>query len=735
MRALAAVLVLASLLPGQPVQDTAPSRAPLRTRWAADVAETPHPEYPRPQLVRERWLNLNGTWELSLTAAAAPPTWDRTVRVPFPLESALSGAGVTLRPEQCARYRRKFTVPEGWRGQRVWLHFGAVDWEARVLVNGTEVGSHRGGYDPFAFDVTPALRHDAEQEVVVEVRDPTDTGTQPRGKQVLRPHGIWYTPTSGIWQTVWLEPVPARGIERLRLRTEVEPPRVEVTVEGHVEGLTLLAEVGTAKGRGEAHRPLVLAMPGAKAWSPDAPTLYPLVLEVRDGDTVVDRVESYVGLREIAVGPDAAGVPRLLLNGKPLFQLGTLDQGFWPDGLYTAPTDEALRFDLEATKAMGFNMVRKHVKVEPATWYAHCDRLGLLVWQDMPSGDRYIGGSDPDVERTQESAAQYERELGAVMGALGNHPCVVVWVPFNEGWGQFATARIARWVKERDPTRLVDSASGWTDRGVGDVHDVHVYPGPGMPAVERQRAAVLGEFGGLGLPLVGHTWQDEKNWGYRTFADQEALTSAYVDLLADLRFLVPKGLCAAVYTQTTDVEIEVNGLLTYDRAVWKMDRERVRAANLAVHLPPPEIAVLVPCAEDGDATWRYTTQAPGDGWEKVSFDDGGWQTGAGGFGTEGTPGARVGTRWDGADVWLRRTFTLPEGLDPASLRLRLHHDEDVEVFVNGVEVAREQGYRTSYRDLRPTRADAFRAGPNTLAVHCHQTRGGQYIDVGLVAWK
>ncbi|MEZ5962451.1 MAG: glycoside hydrolase family 2 TIM barrel-domain containing protein [Planctomycetota bacterium] len=744
---LAWLTLLALLAQPAGAQDAATTSAPkkprLQTRWAADVdPSAPRPEYPRPQLVRSRWLNLNGTWDLSITGADEAPAYDARVLVPFPLESALSGVATALRPEQCARYRRTFRVPAAWRSERIWLHFGAVDWEARVRVNGTDLGTHRGGYDPFSVDITPALQEDEEQELVVEVRDPTDRSTQPRGKQVLRPGGIWYTPTSGIWQTVWLEPVPALGIGGLRLRTRVDPAQVEVQVDGRVEGLRLVAEVGTpgpesatapVLAEGPADAPLTVAIPHPRLWTPDSPTLYELHLTLENGGETIDRVQSYFGLREIARGV-VDGKPRLLLNGKPLFQLGPLDQGFWPDGLYTAPTDAALRFDLEATKELGFNMVRKHVKVEPATWYAHCDRLGLLVWQDMPSGDRYIGSRDPDVERSRESAQQYERELCAVMDALRNHPSLVMWVPFNEGWGQFDTARIAELVHRRDPTRLVDSASGWTDRGVGDVHDVHVYPGPGMPPVEAERAAVLGEFGGLGLPLAGHTWQDEKNWGYRSFDDQAALTDAYVEVLSELPFLIERGLCAAVYTQTTDVEIEVNGLLTYDREVWKMDRARVRAANLAVHQPPPKIEVLAPCAEQGRVEWRYSTGKPETGWQDASFDDSSWQVGAGGFGTEGTPGARIGTAWQTGDIWLRRHFALPADIDPAGLRLRLHHDEDVEVYVNGIEVAHQKGYRTSYRYLAPSTRSPFRAGDNVLAVHCKQTTGGQYVDVGVVRW-
>jgi hypothetical protein len=721
-----------------PAQDQAGT---LRSVFAAQVdPAAPHPEYPRPQMVRAHWLNLNGEWQLATTPldAPQPASFPGRVLVPFPLGSSLSGAAETLDPTERAWYRRAFRVPAEWHGDRIWLRFGAVDHEARVWVNGTEVGTHAGGYDPFAFDVTDVLRGGGEQELVVAVHDPTDAGTQPRGKQVLRPHGIWYTATSGIWQTVWLEPVPRLGIDDLRLRPSIAPRQLEVRVQGHLDELQLEAVVEGDEEpivrRGDATRPLVIPLPDAALWSPDQPVLHRLRLRVRDGEQVVDEVESYFGLREVAVGKVDGGPPRLLLNGAPLFQLGTLDQGFWPDGLYTAPTDAALRYDLEVTKQLGFNLVRKHVKVEPATWYAHCDRLGLMVWQDMPSGDRGIGPDDADLARSRDSALRYERELLAMIDALANHPCIVMWVPFNEGWGQFDTVRIAGVVRARDPSRLVNAASGWTDRGGGDVHDVHVYPGPAMPAVEETRAAVLGEFGGLGLPVAGHTWQQERNWGYRSFTRREDLQQAYLDLLAELRLLVPQGLGAAVYTQTTDVEVEVNGLLTYDRALLKVDATAVRAANLTVHRPPRRVAVVAPCALHGAVLWRQRLEAPGDGWQRPEFDDAAWQEGPGGFGRHGTPGARIGTAWTTADIWLRRRFELPPGTDAASLHLLVHHDEDATIHVNGVPVLRLSGYATRYRHHRlpAAAAAAFRPGPNLLAVHCRQTAGGQFIDVGVV---
>jgi beta-galactosidase/beta-glucuronidase len=415
----------------------------------------------------------------------------------------------------------------------VFLHFGAVDWEAKVWVNGKSVGEHRGGYDAFSFDVTEHLKKTGEQEVVVGVWDPTDAGTQPRGKQVNNPGGIYYTPITGIWQTVWLEPVPEVSIASLKLLPDAATGDVVAQVQLRGEprkGHTLvgrIAEDGKALAKAvdeQLNPPALLLRAGKpKLWSPESPTLYDLTIDlVGPGGVVHDSVQSYCGFRTVGVGKDDKGVMRLLLNGKPYFQVGPLDQGFWPDGLYTAPTDEALRFDLDMTKKLGFNMTRKHVKVEPARWYAHCDRLGLLVWQDMPSGDRSIRPDQPDIQRSEASAKQYELELKRMIDQLHNSPAVIMWVVFNEGWGQFDTARITNWTKEYDPTRLVNNASGWADRKVGDVMDIHVYPGPRAPRPEEKRAGVLGEYGGFGLGIEGHSWS-QTTWGYLGTRDRAEL--------------------------------------------------------------------------------------------------------------------------------------------------------------------------------------------------------------------
>jgi hypothetical protein len=585
------IFLLSCLLPFLAVaSDWQPAVGPLKTRWAADVSpKNALAEYPRPQMARSAWLNLNGLWDLAITGkdVEKPEGFSTQILVPFPVESALSGVMKHVSENERLWYRRTFNLPRRWEGKRILLHFGAVDFEARVLVNGKEVGKHRGGYDAFTFDVTEAVRLTGPNEILVSAWDPTDASTQPRGKQIRNPHGIWYTPTSGIWQTVWLEPVSAAYIKDLKIVPDVDTSSVTIhpiTTAGLGASMVEISIMDGPRaiytGSVTAGGTLTLPVKEAKLWSPEHPYLYDVVVRLKIGSTTVDKVESYFGMRKISLGKDSKGFTRLMLNNEPYFQFGPLDQGFWPDGIYTAPTDKALRYDIEMTKKMGFNMARKHVKVEPERWYYWCDKLGLLVWQDMPSGDKYIKRNEPDITRSPESAKEFETELQALILGHQNHPSIVMWVPYNEGWGQWDTARIVQIIKKLDPSRLVDNTSGWSDRGVGDVNDMHKYPGPGAPDPEKDRAIVLGEFGGLGLPVAGHTWQSEKNWGYRSFTNAAALTDAYVDLTHKLFPLIEeKGLSAAVYTQTTDVEVEVNGLMTYDRAMTKMDLKKLLAAN------------------------------------------------------------------------------------------------------------------------------------------------------------
>jgi hypothetical protein len=731
-------------------QDWKPVPGHLATRWAAQVSpDNVWPEYPRPTLVRERWANLNGLWSYAIAAQDSPrPTTEAgRILVPFPIESSLSGVGKAIGPAETLWYWRSFTVPTSWKGQRVLLHFGAVDWRCAVEVNGKPVGEHTGGYDPFTFDITDRL-HEGPNELVVRVTDPTNAGGQPRGKQWNRPHGIWYTPTSGIWQTAWLEPVPATAaIRSLQTRSSGTEGWVEVafTVKGHAERDGCLVEildgekVVVSQMCRDDGTPTRLTIPSPRAWTPAAPVLYDVVASVKHGHEVLDRVKSYVALRDVRMGHDERGINRLLLNGKPIFHFGPLDQGFWPDGLYTPPSDEAMRFDIEAVKKMGGNMLRKHVKVESERFYTWCDRLGVMVWQDMPSPFFESKAWDEDFPAlSDEWKRNFESELKELIADRGNHPSIVMWVPFNEGWGQNDLAwskAVVDSVKGMDPSRLVNCASGWTDTGNGDVLDIHVYPGPGTAAVQPTRAVVLGEFGGLGLPVEGHTWLDKNNWGYVSYKTSGELTAAYVGLVKQLPFLIADGLCAAVYTQTTDVEIEVNGWLTYDRSIWKVDPEQAGAAARRLQGPPPSIRTLVPHAGQGPgAVWAYTTSAPPEGWMKPGFVPGSeWKQGAAGFGTAGTPGAALGTPWTTSDIWIRREVVL-DGTAKNPF-LTLHHDEDTEVFIDGEPAVTLKGFTTNYAYVPLSDAAARavqRAGRVVLAIHCKQTTGGQYIDCGLV---
>ena len=713
----------------------------LSTRWAKTVTpENAHREYPRPQMVRKQWVNLNGLWDFSVIdqSGTSEPT-TRKILVPFPPESKLSGIDEMVPANNLLRYRRTFTATKR-PGNRTILHFGASDWLTRVYLNGTEIGAHEGGYDPFSFDVTHALKDSGTQELEVTVFDPTDTGTQPRGKQVNKPGGIFYRPTSGLWQTVWTETVPETHIANLHVTTKTDGQvRISFGVEGEgeisAEILDGSKRIASGRVMGGGDRILNLKVTAPKLWTPETPFLYRLKVRVTNGKSV-DEVESYFGIREIALKKNAQGQPVVHLNGKPVFMFGPLDQGFWPDGLYTPPTDEALRYDVMVTKGLGFNMIRKHVKVEPQSWYYWCDKLGILVLQDMPSGDKFIGPNDPDVQRTAQSTATFEREYKAMIDGLRNHPSIVAWVPFNEGWGQFDTERIAKWTKTYDPTRLVDSASGWTDRKVGDFHDVHVYPGPGAPPVESARASLLGEFGGLGLIVAGHTWQAD-GWGYQSYKTKEELTQAIELNFLQLAMLrETSGLSGAVYTQTTDVETELNGLLTYDRELIKPDTARLKAAIKSVYKPAPKLIEVVPTSEHTGQIWAYSLTKPNGSWEAEDYEAAGWLQGQAGFGTHETPGAIVRTLWSGKDIWLRRSFDLKSDTPTKDLYLQIHHDDAVEVYLDGKLILAKGGWTSSYTLVPwPSRAEILRKGRHSLAVYCHQDRGGQYIDVGIVRLK
>ena len=736
------------------------AEGPLKTRWAAEVSpQNVHGKYPRPQMVRKRWKSLNGLWDYAIRPKeedGAPKKWDGKILVPFAAESALSGVMKRVGENNRLWYRRSFKVPENWQGEQLLLHFDAVDWECKVFLNGEELGSHQGGYSRFSFDATDALHKSGMQELVVSVWDPTDTHWQPHGKQVNDPKGIMYTPVTGIWQSVWMEPVKTAHIQSLRIVPDVDQHRVQVTAltqlpKGKAGPAPPYRVTLTAKGNGTTvsatgrpNQQIELPLKDAQGssatrlWSPDDPFLYDLsvTLQSEEGaQPVEDAVESYFGMRKVALGKGPDGTTRIFLNGEPTFMFGPLDQGWWPDGLYTAPTDEALRYDIEMTRKLGYNMCRKHVKVEPDRWYYWCDQLGLLVWQDMPNGDRAIHPAGGEITRTPESAQDFRQELAEMVDQLQPHPAIVFWIPFNEGWGQFQTKHIVGWLKEHDPTRLVIGASGWNDvPGVGDAHDLHIYPGPGSPEPEPGRAAVLGEYGGLGLPIPGHLWQEDRNWGYRTFKNQQQLANGYLKLIEKLRpFIALPGLSAAVYTQTTDVEGEVNGLMTYDREVVKLGSPEVVAANRSVYKTPARSRMLAPTSRKHATLAKYTTAKPEEDWFTPAFDDSKWSEGIGGFGNGRAWNAIPRTAWKTEDIWLRRRISI-DSLPEGKVVLLIYHDDTAEVYVNGHPLQSLPGADNHYRilSLSEVASKSLHVGENLIAVHCHNHENSPgFVDFGL----
>ena len=730
------------------------------TQWASQVdTNAPLPEYPRPQLVRTNWVNLNGIWQFQSGATNDPVPTGQTlassILVPYPMESAISGV---MKYYQFSWYRQTFTVPTNWTGKRIILHLDAVNWQSQVYINGQSVGIHKGGYDPASYDITSYLLSNltsgVSQELIVRVYNPADNGGQPRGKQTLYPGGIMYTSSSGIWQPVWLEPVDGSGVQNLTIIPDVDNSRLRLTVNTlATNGVTISATVldtGTVVSTmtGSPNTELAIVIPNPKLWSPNSPFLYDLQITVIHNGVTNDSVTSYFGMRKISTSV-VGGVPKILLNNQIIFGMGPLDQGFWPDGIYTAPTDAALAYDIQEEKALGFNTVRKHIKVERPRWYYWADKLGIMVWQDMPSCNSYTGNPTPPAV----DPIQFTAELTSMVTNHWNSPSIILWVVFNEsqgqentsgGVGQSTTASLVQLVKTLDPSRLVNQASGGSYYGVGDLYDNHNYPDPGNPTSATQ-AVVDGEFGGVSWHVNGHLWNPaQAGNGYipaTSTANIATLYDFYINEAVNFKSSANGGLNAAIYTEITDVENECNGLLTYDRLL-KTDLNKILISNQKAITGQMYLTDVLPTSQTLGRAWKYNTNAvtSATNWYTTSFNDSAWNSGQAGFGTAGTPGAVVRTTWSTSDIWIRQSFN-PGNLsanDLSSLVFNCFHDEDCEIYLNGVLASSAPGYSSAYVLLTMNTAgmnSLILNSNNVIAVHCHQTGGGQNIDVGITKKK
>lgn len=730
-------------------------QARIMTPWSESIdPENVLPEYPRPQMVRDSWMNLNGLWDFTKVEQMvynAEQSFDKKILVPYPMESAISGVMDTLHMQNRGKvflYRRFFTVPTEMKDKNILLHFGAIDWHSEIYVNGIKVGAHKGGFDPFKIDITSALKTSGEQEVQVFVRDYQEFGGYPHGKQKIGEKKIWYTPVTGIWQTVWLEPVSDVHIDKLVIKPNIDNKTVNIKVATDNQSETATATIKIYDGESlvsetpnvKANTDVSIPISSLKLWSPTSPFLYDMEIELSDNGKVTDKVESYFGMRKISMG-EKNGKPCMLLNNEYLFQYGVLDQGYWPDGIYTAPSDEALKFDLEKTKEFGMNLSRKHIKVEPARWYYHCDKMGLLVWQDIPNpgyGENgKIMGEDTDLREN------FHREMINIIEALENYPSIVVWTIYNESWGQpdQATTKFAvDIVRNLDPDRLINAASGWNDYEHGDLKDTHWYPAPNInPNPENKRVSVCGEYGGITMFVKGHQWLGGSEMTYTTVDTPEELKNTFIEFINKVLLLQADGINAAVYTQITDVEDEENGLISYDRKVVKVNEQQIAEIKEAIdrNATMSSFAVL-PASNNAENKWKYNiTSSPisSTTWMTSSYSDRYWPEGKAGFGNEAPNNAPVNTKWTTPYIYLRKMVDFsnikPEDLD--KLFIYIFHDEDCEVYINGVLALKLDKYVDNYvlKGISDEAKAAIKFDePNLVAISCHQTTGGQFIDAG-----
>ena len=739
-----------------------PAPAPLMTVWGEKVTpENAWREYPRPQLVRKSWTNLNGLWEYAVTAKAGevknmPNEWNPFERedlavergevlVPYSVGSALSGVSHKMAPSELLWYRRTIDVAKK-PGERTILHFEGVDFRTQVFLNGVEIDDvpHEGGQTPFAYDITDFAKEGAN-ELILSTWDATTDFFGALGKQTFNGGGCSYSRVSGIWQTVWLETVPATYLtDYYTTNVNLEKGTVDLVVNG-VESVAdrkagVSGTVRVLDGAKELAKAsfvfgetVTLKLPTpVRAWTPESPHLYTLKFAYGR-----DAADGYFAMRTFEKKRDANGIWRFALNGKFVFLQGPLDQGWWPDGFLTPPSEEAMIFDIRTLKDLGFNSMRKHIKVEPARYYWLCDKLGMMVLQDMPSGTGNV------LHRYQ----LYRDEFKRMVDALRVFPSIVIWGPYNEGWGQpgpFLTASTLAWIKRYDPSRLVNGPSGWNDYGctAADTIDLHNYRGPGMHPVNPDRISFLGEFGGLAHIVSDHLWKKggKDGWGYGGMKDTSTradLEKTYLGLIEKLACLAENGLAGSVYTQTTDVEVELNGYLTYDRKVLKFDKDVLRKAHEAVYAAA-DAAATTKLADSlvfpRKSEWAYTFDKPADGWQGAGFDDAAWLRGKGGFG-HGIGWEPYAVEWKTSDFWARRHFTLGKLDGITSVQLDMFHDEDVEVYVNGALVLTAPEYSNNYMRFPIRRAEFLKVaktGDNVIAVHVKQTQGGQYFDAALL---